>query len=275
MSSEKEIVNYWYNKQGYFTINNIKTATNKDAGILALKLDNGTVNEVVHAEVLCSITSSIVDSKNPEKSIKEIIESKFEDRITIEAINEHIKQFSIHKSRIKKILITSSLPKSRKKELISEFNNEGVQVIEFENIIYDTLSNLDTRYYKNDVIRTLQLTKHLLLTHPDKLASLVLNDNLSPSSRKILLSSILRDDGMIREFRKTNSERLAAIIKNSKIKPKELAHIVEKDVLNKKTKRVFLNSLMEKENIMKIINKNLNTKPKITNKRDSSLEKFF
>ena len=59
MSAEKEIVNYWYNKKGLFTINNIKTSSNRDAGILALKFDKNIVNEVFHIEVSCSITNII------------------------------------------------------------------------------------------------------------------------------------------------------------------------------------------------------------------------
>ncbi len=43
MSAEKEIVNFWYNKKGLFTLNNIKTSSNRDCGILALKFDK--VNE--------------------------------------------------------------------------------------------------------------------------------------------------------------------------------------------------------------------------------------
>jgi hypothetical protein len=51
MSAEKEIVNYWYNKKGFFTINNIKTTNNKDVGILALKYDKNKIDEGAYGVV--------------------------------------------------------------------------------------------------------------------------------------------------------------------------------------------------------------------------------
>ena len=76
MSAEKEIVNYWYNKKGLFTINNVKTSSNKDAGILALKFDKDRVNEVFHIEVRCSITNNISEAANLGKSISKIVDEK-------------------------------------------------------------------------------------------------------------------------------------------------------------------------------------------------------
>ena len=64
MSAEKDIVNFWYNKKGFFTINNLKTSSNKDVGILALKLDNDGVNGVFHIQVSCSITNNISETIN-------------------------------------------------------------------------------------------------------------------------------------------------------------------------------------------------------------------
>ena len=37
MSAEKEIVNFWYNQHGYFTITNLKSKGNRDLGI---KMEN-------------------------------------------------------------------------------------------------------------------------------------------------------------------------------------------------------------------------------------------
>ena len=102
MSAEKEIVNYWYNKKGLFTINNIKTNSNKDAGILALKFDKDRANEVFHIEVSCSITNNISEAANLDKSIRKIVDEKFEDKRVKDTINDQIKQFSIDKQKIKK-----------------------------------------------------------------------------------------------------------------------------------------------------------------------------
>ena len=264
MSAEKEIVNYWYNKKGFFTINNIKTNNNKDAGILAFKLDKDKVDEIFHIEVSCSITNNMSETTNLEKSISRIVEEKF-DYAKIQAL----KPAFLQEHKIIKIIVLGAVPKSRKNEIVREFNMRNVQVIEFEDVLYDVLENLDTQYYRNDIIRTLQLIKFLLLGEPTKMAKFLVNESFTSNSRKEFLSNILNDDYIIKEFKKTNVERLGAILKNSGLKPKELAEMLEHSILNKKTRKLFLNSLMEQENIRKL------TKPKKVRKLEAPLEKFF
>ena len=270
MSAEKEIVNYWYNKKGLFTVNNIKTSNNRDCGILALKFDRDKVNEVLHVEVSCSITNNISKTTNLDKSISKIIQEKFENKGVESAVSNYIRQFSLAKQNIRKIIVLGAVPKSRKGEIVKMFNEKDVQAIEFKNILYDVIEKLDTQYYKNDVIRTLQLTKFLLLSQPDKLAKLLVDDAFSPNSRKEFLTSILGSDEIIKEFRKTNVERLGAILKSSGLKPSELAHMLEHNILNKKTRRLFLDSLNEQEKIRKVVNKIIKKR-----KSEASLEKFF
>lgn len=269
MSAEKEIVNYWYNKRGLFTISNLKTAGNKDAGILALKFDKNNAEYILHVQIICSITNNITETTNLAKSVGNLVGEKFDDKNIEAAINSKIRQFSVEKSKIKKIVVLGAVPRSRKLEIIREFNEKGVEVIEFEDIIYDVMEQLDTQYYKNDVIRTLQLTKFLLLSEPSKMAKMLANDDFTSNSRKEFLASILSNDDIVKDFRKTNAERLSAILKSSGLKPAELAGMLEHDILNKKTRKMFLNSLMEQENIRKLI------KPKKTRKLETPLERFF
>ena len=268
MSAEKEIVNYWYNKNGFFTINNIKTSNNRDCGILALKLDSGKGNDVFHIEVSCSITNNIAETKDLSKSISKIVAEKFEDKSIIDAAEKYTKQFSLPKQNIIRVIVLGSFPKSRKSEIIKEFNHKEVKVLEFENIIYDVLEKLDTQYYKNDIIRTLQLTKYLLLSEPAKLAQLIGNDSFSSSSRKEFLTSILDKKEIIKDFKKTNVQRLGAILKNSGLKANELAKMIQNDILNKRTRKVFFDSLTEQENTRKSISK-------IVRKKETELQKFF
>ena len=270
MTAEKEIVNYWYNKKGIFPINNLKTNNNRDAGIRALKFDKDRINEVFHIEVSCSITNNLPETKNLAKSIANIINEKFEDKSIVETINSQVRQISLQKQKIKKIIILGAMPKSRKSEIIKEFNQKDVEVIEFENIIYDVMEQLDTQYYRNDIIRTLQLTKYLLLSEPTKLAKLLINDSFSSNSRKEFLSSILDKDEIVKEFKKTNIERLGAILKNSGLKPSELAHMLEHNILNKRTRKLFFDSLTEQEKIRKIVSKIIKKK-----NMEMDLEKFF
>ena len=255
MSAEKEIVNYWYNKKGLFTINNIKTTSNRDCGILALKFDKDRVDEVFHIEVSCSITNNISETTNLGKSISKIVNEKFEEKGIEEAINSHIRQFSVPKQKIRKVIILGAVPKSRKTEIINEFSQKEVEVIEFENLLYDVLEQMDTQYYRNDIIRTLQLTKFLLLGEPTKLAKLLSNDTFSSTSRKEFLSNILDNGEMVKEFKRTNVERLSIILKNSSLKATELVAMLDSNVLSNKTRKILLNSLMEQESKKKISNK--------------------
>ncbi|MBI4452762.1 hypothetical protein HY637_05000 [Candidatus Woesearchaeota archaeon] len=270
MSAEKEIVNYWYNKQGLFTVNNIKTSNNRDCGILALKFDKDEVDEVVHVEVSCSITSNISETTNPNKSVGRIVEEKFENKDVQDAVGNYIRQFSASKHNLKKVLVLGAVPKSKKAGIIKKFGEKNVEVVEFDSILYDVLEKLDTQYYKNDVIRTLQLTRHLLLGDPVKLAKLIANDTFTSASRKEFLSNILDKGEILKEFKKTNVERLTAIMKNASLKPQELARMLEHDVLNRRTRKSFLDSLNEQEKIRRVVSK-------ITKKRKSemSLEKFI
>ena len=264
MSAEKEIVNYWYNKKGLFTINNIKTSSHKDAGILALKFDKDRVDEVFHIDVSCSITNNIAETANLTKSVSKIVDEKFDYAKMPSLIPAFLSEI-----KIKKIIILGAVPKSSKSEIIKEFNQRNVDVIEFEDILSDVLEQMDTKYYRNDIIRTLQLTKFLLLSEPTKLAKLLVNDAFSSNSRKEFLSNILDKDEIVKEFKKTNIERLSAILKNSGLKPNELAEMIGHNILNKKTRRLFLNSLMEQENIRKL------DKPKKARKMETLLGEFF
>jgi len=260
MSAEKEIVNYWYNKKGFFTISNIK-ANNKDVGILAI---DSKSKEVLHVQVSCSLTGTI-DSKEMGISAEKISEEKFYDDAISDSVKKNIS--SIENPAIKRVLVLSSLPRSKKASIIKEFGIMGIQIMEFENIFYDALEQLDTQYYKNDIIRTLQLVKFLLFTEPEKISKLLAG--LTSSSRKEFLSSILDNDEIVKEFRKTNMERLGSILKNSGLKPKELAEMLENNILNKRTRKMFLNSFMEQANIRKLI------KPKKIKKLETTLGKFF
>jgi len=259
MSAEKEIVNYWYNKKGYFTISNLK-ANNRDLGILAFKPDT---NDIIHVQVSCSLTGAFESKENV--SAEKISEEKFYEDSIAAAIQ---KTMPMHDSKTwKRVLVLSSLPKSRKESIIKEFRMMEIEVVEFENILYETFEQLDTHYYKNDVIRTLQLTKFVLLNDPVKLAKMLVKNS---GSRKELVSTMLDEKDIMKEFRKTNAERLGSILKNSGIKPAELAHMIEHSVLNNRTRKTFMSSLNEQEKIRKVVGKIISKK-----KKEMSLEKFL
>ncbi|MBL7054229.1 hypothetical protein ISS05_00560 [Candidatus Woesearchaeota archaeon] len=263
MSAEKEIVNYWYNKNGFFTINNIKAA-NRDIGVIALKFKKEKIEEIHHIEVSCSISGNAFD-KNFSNSVKKIIGEKFDNKDIIKGVDAHLKNFSYSK-KIKKVLVLGMLPKSRKKEIVDSFRNKNIQVLEFQTILSKVFEKLDTQYYKNDIIRTLQLVKYLVLAKPSAFAGL--SNVLRSGDREEFLKAVLDQEDMIKEFRKTNEERLAEILKHVSVKnPEKLAELLQKSILNRRTRKPFFNSLLKMQGIKE--------KEKEIIKREMTLSDFF
>ncbi|MEK6949073.1 MAG: hypothetical protein AABX34_02550, partial [Nanoarchaeota archaeon] len=85
MSAEKDIVNFWLNRKGYFTVSNIKSG-NKDVGILALKLDKDALMRIMHIEVSCSISGF----NEQTDFLDDIIKEKFNDENVDAAIKKYI-----------------------------------------------------------------------------------------------------------------------------------------------------------------------------------------
>ncbi|MFH0868088.1 MAG: hypothetical protein V1831_02140 [Candidatus Woesearchaeota archaeon] len=261
MSAEKEVVNFWLNRKGYFTVNNLKSG-NKDIGILALKLDKGNLTKIMHVEVSCSISgfteqNYVMDS---------IIDEKFDDKSLITAIKGYTKDMD-NSIEIENVVVLNSLPKD-KDGIIRKLEKNGIIMMEFEDILSDVMKELKTEYFKNDIIRTMQITKFLLMSNPSKFVD-VLNDTLSPSKMKEFLAELLNKDEIIKEFRKTNEERLALILKESMIKPERLAEILENDVLNRRTRKPFITSLMGQKKTGKVYKKALEMK------KEKPLSRFF
>jgi len=168
---------------------------------------------------------------------------------------------------IENVVVLNSLPKD-KESIIKKFGKNSIILLEFGDIISDVMKDLKTEYFKNDVIRTLQIIKFVLMSNPKKFVD-VLYNNLSPTKTRELLTELLDKDGIIKEFKKTNEERLALILKQSMIKPEKLAKMLENDVLNRRTRKPFITSLMEQKKIGKVYKKELDVK------KEKPLNKFF
>jgi len=261
LSAEKEVVNFWLNRKGYFTVNNLKSG-NKDIGILALKFDKGTLTHIMHVEINCSITGF----NEQNHAVDRIIDEKFDDKNITVAIKKYTKDMS-KDVEIENVAVLNSLPKN-KDGIVRKLEKNGIIMVEFEDIISDVMKELKTEYFKNDVIRTMQITKFLLMSNPKKFVD-VLYNTLSQGKRKEFLAELLDRDDVIREFRQTNEERLALILKESMIKPEKLAQILENDVLNRRTRKPFITSLMEQKKIGKVYKKELQVK------KEKPLSKFF
>ncbi len=261
MSAEKEVVNFWLNRKGYFTVNNLKSG-NKDVGLLALKFDKGSLTHIMHVEVSCSISGSTEQTYNTRK----IIDDKFNDKNIVKSIKKYTNKITDN-IEIENIIVLNSLPKD-KGELIDKFKKNRINVMEFEDIISDVMGELKTEYFKNDVIRTMQITKYLLLQNPKKFADVFYN-TLPQTKRKEFLVEFLSRDEIMKEFKKTNEERLAMILKQSSIKPDKLAKMLENEVLNRRTRKPFIASLMEQKKIGKVYKKEIKVK------KEKPLSRFF
>src|SRR3989338_3269082 len=127
MSAEKEVVNFWLNRKGYFTVNNLKSG-NKDIGILALKFDKGTLTNIMHVEVSCSITGFNEQSN----IIDRVIDEKFNDGNIAAAIKKHTKDMS-KDIKTENVVVLNSLPKDRD-EITKKLEKNGIIMFEFEDI---------------------------------------------------------------------------------------------------------------------------------------------
>tara|TARA_Y100000310_G_scaffold238025_1_gene241345 strand:- start:89 stop:877 length:789 start_codon:yes stop_codon:yes gene_type:complete len=261
LSAEKEVVNFWLNRKSYFTVNNLKSG-NKDIGILALKFDEGNLTKIMHVEVNCSITGSAEQNYNMTK----LIDEKFNDKNLVKTIQKYTNKVD-KDIDIENIVVLNSLPRD-KENLLNKFKKNDINIVEFEDVLSDVMKELKTEYFKNDVIRTLQIVKFLMISNPKKFVD-VLYNNLSQSKTRELLSELLNKDEIIKEFRKTNEDRLAMILKGAMIKPEKLAKMLEKDVLNRRTRKPFITSLMEQKKIGKVYKKELQVK------KEKPLSKFF
>tara|TARA_Y100000310_G_C20698277_1_gene827266 strand:- start:268 stop:1089 length:822 start_codon:yes stop_codon:yes gene_type:complete len=273
MSSEKEIVNYWYNKRGFFTINNVKTSNNKDAGILALKFDNEGVSKIYHLGVSCSITNNVTDTTNLDQAVKDVMRIKFNNKDIKKAVEKNLKNFKINKNAVVKVIILGSVSKNKRKDIVSKFSEYGVSVIEFDEILYEVMDQLDTRYYRNDIIRSLQLMKYLLLNQPEKMSQLIAS-SLSHSSRKELISNMMDKDEIIKEFKMTNKDRLGSIIKSSKIKTDELVEVLDKNVLNNKNRKGFVENIMRNDKMRSILDGAIEN-GYVEERKEKPLNEFF
>ena len=272
MSAEKEIVNFWLNKRGFFTIHNIKASGNKSVGILALRFNQERLKEVMHIEISCSISGNVTDALDVKKTVMHFVKDKFFDRDVESTVHNYVSQFPGPKQETHKILVLGPLPKTRKAEIIASFKEKNIDVWEFDDIACKVIQDMDTQFYKDGIVRTLQLIRYLVLSNPQKLAALVSEEAgiLNQNARSEFISELLKNELVQKELSKTDSACLANILKNSSLcKPEVLAELLEKDILNQRTRKPFLASLMEKEKMRKIY------KPEQKRKLEKPLDQFF
>src|SRR3989338_1328296 len=243
MSPEKDIVNWWLNRKGFFTINSIKVSQNKEIDILAIKF--GEEIKIYHVEVSCSVSSGNIafDREDIRESIQKFAVKKFEDKEIIKKLGRSIEEFVGQQRSCEKILVLGAFSKSMKEKAVRELKEMQINVFGFEDVLLEVLTNLDRQNYRHPTIRNLQLVKYLLLSNPEKLSSLLgrKSDVLNQFTREELIKALLHREEFIRALQKESNEHiLVNILRSSSLKkPERLAKVLDEEILSKRTKKKF------------------------------------
>jgi len=241
VNPEKEIVNLWLNKNGFFTISGIN-ARNRVIDIMAIR--QGAEKEIQHVEVNCSVSSGMISDKE-----KNELSKKFSDANVEKTVKETIKKLVGKDADYEKILITTN----------SNAVLPGVKTIDFNDVLLEVMMELDRQNYRNSTIRTMQLIKYLLLTNP-KFSKLLVSDEkykaLKHSSREHFIRELLSQDASKKVFKKQLYEQiLVDILKYSTLKqPERLAKALD-EVMTTRTSNRFVDLLLKQKNVRAVIKK--------------------
>lgn len=256
MKAEKDIVNLWLNKNGFFTINSIKVGSNREIDILAIQNALGKTDEIWHIEIVSSV--STIDNI-PLKDINE----RFNNKLVIQKLEEIIKKFISLKKGYKKILVVGKTNK------IDRYNLKDIIVINLSDIIFDVFKELDTHNYDNPSIRTVQLIKNLVISDPELLAKGLDKEShvLNLNTREKFLKNLMEQKETKRVLSKKSFEpELIKIIKNSTLnKPEKLAKALEENILNKRAKKKFIQTLLKMRDMKEEIKQNIEKNQKTLN----------
>lgn len=253
MSPEKDVVNLWLNRQGFFTVSDIN-ANNRVVDIIAIRQKNQPV--VQHVELHCSVssTSPVVSDREKADLLR-----KFNDANVAAAVDRTIRSCLGRESEYEKVLVTTA-----------HVNLPGITVVRFQEVIKDVVSQLDRQNYRSPIMRTLQLVKFVLMSNPATIAALMGRDDsdknkpLSYQNKEQLLKQLLQQEAALKLFAKKENEQLIiSLLKNSTLKqPERLAAALE-TVLTKRTATRFLNVLLQQKEVKTAIEEEISKDQKL------------
>ncbi|MBI2143784.1 hypothetical protein HYU17_01365 [Candidatus Woesearchaeota archaeon] len=257
MSPEKDIVNLWLNRQGFFTVSDIN-ANNRVVDIIAIR--QKAQPTVQHVELHCSVSSpsAVVSEKEKADLLR-----KFNDSNVVDAVKRTISSYLGGESDYDKVLVTTA-----------QVSLPGITVVRFQEVLREVVAQLDRQNYRSPITRALQLVKFVLMANPLAISSLVSKDHtdknkpLSHHSKEQLLRQLLQQDAALRLFAKKESEQLiVSILKSSTLKqPERLAAALE-SILTKRTATRFLNVLLQQKEVKTAIEEEIS--------KDQKLVKFL
>ena len=261
MNPEREIINWWLNQKGFFTINNIKASKNREIDILAVKLKDGKIEAVQQIELACSITA--IDNFKPDEYL-----ARFEDKSVTTTLHQKLKSFIGADVKYAKVLLIGQTSR------LEDFQSlPGISIINFSDVLLDVMKDIDKWYYKDDSIRALQLLKYILLSDPDKLATLLEEQDdhkiLKLATRKDFIKNLLAQSEIQKAMGQQMVEReLIEILKNSSLnQPEKLAQVLEEEILGVRSRKRFLNALLKYEGVKQELKESV--------AENESLQKFF
>ena len=173
MNAEREIVELWLNKLGFFTMKNINAGKNV-ISLIAIKTKNKGVERAAHIEVACSISNNL--------SMQDYLK-KFNDKNVESKVKSVLKKFVGKDVNYEKILVTTAKRKFKE-----------VQTIDFQDVLRNVIKNLDKQKYNDSTIRTLQLLKFIYLKRNKSYK------DIPNSKKKEIFISSLGDKRFQREF---------------------------------------------------------------------------
>lgn len=253
MNPEKAIVNLWLNKRGFFTINDLN-AGNRVVDIIAIK--QGDSPKIQHIETSCSISGGMATGKEKQDLLR-----KFNDANVVKIVRKTIKSFTGGEEDYERVLVSTS-----------DVDLPGITVMSFDNMLLDVVKDLDRQYYKNSVVRTMQLMKYLLIAKPSSMAGLLGKEDdykpLTHVGRATFIRNMLLQDVSKKIFKRKDSEQmLIEILKESSLKqPERLAKALD-EIFSKRSSTMFINLLLKQKNVQTAIKEEV--------KKDQSLERFF
>ncbi|MBS3133574.1 hypothetical protein J4470_05655 [Candidatus Woesearchaeota archaeon] len=242
MGPEKEVVELWLNRKGFFTIKDIN-AGKRVIDMIAIKQD--VQPKIAHVEVACYVSGSIATKSSD-------LMRKFESSGVTRKIRQVIKEHIGEDREYEKFLITT----------IPGIRLEGVNVISFDKVLFEFVNQLDKQYYSNNTMRTLQLVKFVLLSSPSYTAKLIGKDHdyraLTYAAREQFIKDLFAQDVAKKLFGKRANEGLMIeLLRSSTLKsPERLAAAIDK-VLTKRTATKFLNTLMKQKGIKTAVKKEI------------------
>ena len=261
MNPEREIINQWLSRKGFFTIDSIPLENNRIIDILAVKITGGNVSKVMHIETACTISS--LDNVSMAE-----FEMKFNDKNVVRKVKSTIRESLGIEAEYDKVLVIGSSNR------LADFKAlDGIRTIKFEDILFDTMAGLNKQSYRNEVVRTLQLVKYLLLSKPTKAAEIIgfngPNKFLTQMEREEFIRMLLTQGDVKRILGKKSMEHAVANVlsESTLARPEKLAEAIEGSLMNSRAKRKFQKLMIAKQEI-KVTKKQLQPKEK-------SLEIFF